>query len=164
MGVAQRFEATAAALAFDERFANVEVVHCSAKRAGRTVVLDLMIDQPAGVDLALCERLAAHIHAALAAETEPSTLQVESAGLDRPLVKPADFERFRERDVKIQTTVLVDGAKTHRGTLRGVRGTDVILETVAGERALPLNALRAANLTYDIRADLTRDKRERRHR
>lgn len=161
--MAQRFEATTAELTFDEQFSNVEISHCSAKRAGRTTVLDVMIDRPNGVDLALCERLAAHINAALATETEPYTLQVESAGLDRPLVKLADFERFRERAVKIQTTVAVDGAKTHRGRLCGVRGADVILETTTGERALPLNALRAANLTYDVRADLTRDKRERRN-
>jgi hypothetical protein len=55
----------------------------------------------------------------------------------------------------------VNGAKTHRGILRGVRGDAVILETEKGELPLPIATIKSANLEYDPRTDLQRDKRER---
>jgi len=88
-------------------------------------------------------------------------LEVESAGLERPLVRPADYERFAGSRAKIVTSLTVGGAKTHRGTLRGIRGETVILETERGELPLPIAAIKSANLEYDPRADLQRDKRER---
>ncbi|HEX4351744.1 MAG TPA: hypothetical protein VHZ95_02495, partial [Polyangiales bacterium] len=57
----------------------------------------------------------------------------------------------------------IGNAKTHRGVLAGVRGTNVILRTGAkGETELPIpiDAIKSANLEYDIRADLQRAKRE----
>ena len=53
-----------------------------------------MIDRPDGVDLALCEKIAGRLNAALRERDDLYTLQVESAGLDRPLVHEHDFERF----------------------------------------------------------------------
>ncbi|HXF33243.1 MAG TPA: hypothetical protein VN603_01635, partial [Candidatus Acidoferrales bacterium] len=92
---------------------------------------------------------------------------VRSAGIDRPLLRPSDYERFAGKNVRIQTTLTINSAKTHRGRLAGVRGTNVILETERGELPLPLETIRAANLEYDFRADLQREKKDRkknRHR
>ena len=122
----------------------------------------MVIDAPSGVDLALCERIAARINGALDERPEPYTLEVESPGLDRPLVRPADYERFVGQNVRVLTTLAVNGAKTHRGKLAGLRGTAVILVTPDGELPLPLEMIKAANLDVDIRADLARGKRERR--
>ncbi len=132
------------------------------RRTGRTTALSLVVDTPRGVDLALCERVARRINAALDARVEPYTLEVESPGLDRPLLRPSDYERFRGRAVRVQTTLAVNGQKTHRGTLAEVRGNAVILATPQGELPLPLEMVKAANLDIDIRADLKRQKQERR--
>jgi ribosome maturation factor RimP len=91
------------------------------------------------------------------------TLEVSSAGVDRPLVKPADYERFGGRNAKVVTTVAIGNAKTHRGIIGGTRGDDIILRTGAkGETELPIPfaSIKSANLEYDIRADLQRAKRE----
>lgn len=141
---------------------NVEIVAVRARRAGRSTALAVIVDTPTGVDLALCERIAGRINAALDARPEPYTLEVESPGLDRPLLRPADYERFRGHPVRLLTTLPVNGAKTHRGTLAGLRGNAVILATPAGELPLPLEMVKSANLDVDIRADLRREKRERR--
>jgi len=120
------------------------------------------LDREGGVDIALCERVAARINERLEPfEDDQYSLEVESAGLERPLVRPADYERFAGKQARIVTTLLVNGGKTHRGTLRGLRGETVILETENGELPLPVATIKSANLEYDPRADLQRNKRER---
>lgn len=163
VAVTDAFDRAIGALAHDSRFRGVEIVAHSARRSHGAASLSLTIDRDGGVDLATCERIAATINATLDGCAQPYTLEVESAGLNRPLTKPGDYERFTGRTAKIVTTLLVQGAKTHRGVLRGVRGTSVILETDRGELPLPLPAIKAANLEYDIRSDLKRNKEERKH-
>ncbi len=120
-----------------------------------------MVDRPGGaVDLATCERVAARLNRALDAFEAPYTLEVESAGLDRPLVKPADYERFRDRAVRIVTTLAIENRKTHRGTLLGARGNAALLRVDGAELPIPFDLIKTANVDFDIRADLTRAKRE----
>lgn len=159
----QAFERAIDDIAHDSRFSGVEIVQRSARGGRRTTSLSVTIDREGGVDVATCERVAAAINAKLETYDDPYTLEVESAGLNRPLTKPGDYERFSGRQAKIVTSLLVQGGKTHRGVLRGVRGTNVILETSKGELPLPLATIDRANLEYDIRSDLTRDKKERKH-
>jgi ribosome maturation factor RimP len=159
----QAFESAIERIAHDARFAGVEIVQHAARRGRHTTALSITIDRDGGTDLATCEKIAATINAQLEAYDDPYTLEVESAGLNRPLIKPGDYERFAGRDAKIVTSLLVRGGKTHRGVLRGVRGTNVILDTPQGELPLPLAAIDRANLEYDIRSDLKRDKQERKH-
>jgi ribosome maturation factor RimP len=159
--VTQAFERAVEQIAHDSRFAGVEIVSQTARRGRNTSTLSLTIDREGGVDLSTCERIASAINNKLDQYDELYTLEVESAGLNRPLTKPGDYERFSGRNAKIVTSLLVLGSKTHRGILRGVRGTNVILETEKGELPLPIATIDRANLEYDIRSDLTRNKRER---
>jgi ribosome maturation factor RimP len=155
------FERELDAIAHDSAFNGVEIVAHHARTARRTTELRVTIDRPGGVDVKLCERIASRINAQLDAFEDPYTLEVESAGLDRPLVRPGDYERFRGSKVRVVTSLTVNGGKTHRGTLQGLRGDAVILETERGELPLPLTTIKSAHLEYDPRADLQRDKRER---
>jgi ribosome maturation factor RimP len=159
----QAFERAIDDIAHDSRFAGVEIVQHAARRGRHSTALTVTIDREGGVDLATCERIAGAINRRLDPYEEKYTLEVESAGLNRPLIKPADYERFAGRNAKVVTSLLVQGGKTHRGVLRGVRGTNVILETGKGELPLPLATIERANLEYDVRSDLTRDKKERKH-
>lgn len=161
--MSEAFERAALGLPYEEAFHDVEIVGARAQRHGRTTLLTLTIDRPGGVDLALCGALAARIDAALAEFDEPYTLEVESAGLERPLLRPADYERFRDRNVRVLTTLPIAGAKTHRGKLAGVRGGAVLLTSGEAELPIPFEMIKSANVEYDPRADLARDKRERRH-
>jgi ribosome maturation factor RimP len=152
------------ALAYDPSFAGVEIVSSAARRHGRTTALHVMLDREGGVDVKSCERIAAHINDALEEYPDLYTLEVESAGLDRPLVKPGDYERFSGRDVKIVTTLAIGNAKTHRGRLEGVRGSTVILSRAGGELPIPLAVIKSANLEYDVRVDLQRAKNREKNR
>lgn len=155
------FERELDAIAHDGAFGRLEIVQHRSRTARGSTQFTVTIDRPGGVDLALCERVAARINATLESIDAPYALEVESAGLERPLVRPADYERFSGSPARIVTSLTIDGGKTHRGTLRGVRGSAVILETQKGELPLPIAAIKSAHLEYDPRADLQRDKRER---
>jgi ribosome maturation factor RimP len=77
-------------------------------------------------------------------------LEVSSPGLDRPLRKLHDFERFAGQDAQIRLRLLVDNRRNFTGTLQGVRDGKVILATEVGEAALPLDAIERARLVPRI--------------
>jgi ribosome maturation factor RimP len=64
-------------------------------------------------------------------------LEISSPGIDRPLVRRSDFERYGGHLVKIEMAVAAHGRKRFRGTLAGVEGNAVRLrrDDVAGEDA-----------------------------
>jgi ribosome maturation factor RimP len=158
------FERELDAIAHDPAFSELEIVMHRAHPVRGSVALSVMIDRRGGVDLALCERVAARLNENLNALDAAYTLEVESAGLDRPLLRQDDYRRFAGERVRVVTSLTVDGGKTHRGVLRGLRGETVVVETERGELLLPMATIKTANLEYDPRADLKRDKLERKQR
>jgi ribosome maturation factor RimP len=54
-------------------------------------------------------------------------LEVSSPGIDRPLVRPIDIERWSGHEVKIELAEAIDGRKRLRGTLEGYGGGEVRL-------------------------------------
>jgi ribosome maturation factor RimP len=65
-------------------------------------------------------------------------LEISSPGIDRPLVRRSDFERYAGHVAKIEMAVAHDGRKRFRGTLKGVQGDCVALhrdDVGAGEDA-----------------------------
>jgi ribosome maturation factor RimP len=156
-----RFEQIVDAIPHDRDFAGVEIVTHAARPRRGTTTLIVTIDKTGGVDLATCERIAARINRELETFDELYSLEVESAGLERPLVRASDYDRFAGKRVRVVTTLTINGGKTHRGTLLGLRGENVVIDAGGAELPLPLATIKSANLEYDPRADLTRDKRER---
>jgi ribosome maturation factor RimP len=55
-------------------------------------------------------------------------LEISSPGIDRPLVRESDFDRWSGYDAKIEMAVPVSGRKRFRGFIRGVEGGAVLLE------------------------------------
>lgn len=56
------------------------------------------------------------------------TLEVSSPGIDRPLVRPSDFEAWAGHEAKIEMKELISGRKRFRGMLEGVEGDEVRIE------------------------------------
>ena len=83
-------------------------------------------------------------------ETDPIsgryTLEVSSPGLDRPLVKLADFDRFKGFEAKLETSLLLNGRKRFRGKLAGVDGANVVIVCDGNEIAVPFDAVAQAKL------------------
>jgi ribosome maturation factor RimP len=77
-------------------------------------------------------------------------LEVSSPGIDRPLVRKSDFDRYAGHLVKIETHVPVGGRKRFRGELLGTEGDGARLRhDEAGEQAevlLPIEEISDAKL------------------
>jgi ribosome maturation factor RimP len=77
---------------------------------------------------------------------EAYTLEVSSPGIDRPLVRPRDFERYAGHEARVETNVSVNGHRRFRGRLLGLKG-DVVLMSVEGEDiVVPFSAISKAKL------------------
>ena len=74
------------------------------------------------------------------------TLEVSSPGLDRPLTRPEDFERFAGHAARIETDLPLDGRRRFTGELGGRRGEDVLVRTAEAELAIPLARVKKAKL------------------
>lgn len=110
---------------------------------------------PAGVGVTLddCTRVSRALSQLLDADENliPGhyRLEVSSPGIERPLVKPHDFEHYAGREVRIATKRPLDGRKHFSGTLGGRRGSEVLLQGSAGDEiALPLDEIAKAHLVY----------------
>lgn len=57
------------------------------------------------------------------------TLEVSSPGIDRPLTRPVDYERFLGHEARLETRVPIDGRKRFRGVLAGIEGETVLLRS-----------------------------------
>ena len=106
-----------------------EVVLVEYKKAGKEWVLRVFIDHPNGIKLEHCQTVS-HTITEMLLERDPIGsdyhIEVSSPGVDRPLVKPADFQRFAAERVFIKTRTAIDGTKKFTGTL--LAGTEAEIE------------------------------------
>jgi len=89
-----------------------------------------------GITMDECVRLTRAVRAALEERGEdPGDYQVEvqSPGLDRPLVRAADFERFAGHEVAVVLKEKLDGRRNFKGKLVGLEEGSVVVEDPDGE-------------------------------
>ena len=76
------------------------------------------------------------------------TLEVSSPGIDRPLVKSEDFERFAGFEAKIELTELFDGRRRLTGKLLGLAENEFVsIEVENSAMKVPFHSIRRAKLT-----------------
>ena len=85
------------------------------------------------------------------------TLEVSSPGIDRPLVRPSDFEAWAGYEAKIEIKEPISGRKRFRGVLEGIEGEEVRIEVDLDQLGrhvvgLPLGARRRGPPGADGRA------------
>ncbi|MSV29710.1 MAG: ribosome maturation factor RimP [Bryobacterales bacterium] len=117
----------------------VEIVAVELKGGGQSRFLRISIDKPEGVTHADCERISHEVGTILDVEDlVPGhyTLEVSSPGVERPISKPADFERFRGKKAHIVLREPVGDRKVWDGTLGGLADGCVVLEVI--EQGKPL--------------------------
>ena len=73
-------------------------------------------------------------------------LEVSSPGIDRPLLRPADYERFAGFEARLELRQPVDGRRRFRGRLAGVENGCARVVEPAGEFRLPLEEISKAKL------------------
>jgi ribosome maturation factor RimP len=77
-------------------------------------------------------------------------LDVSSPGVDRPLVKLADFVRFTGEEAKLSTSHEIDDQKHFTGTIRAVEGDVIVLEIEDAEVRIPFGEVKKARLQARI--------------
>jgi ribosome maturation factor RimP len=87
------------------------------------------------------------------------SLEVSSPGIERPLVKLADFERFTGSDAKITTSREIEGHKHFTGNIRAVEGDEIVLETEGATVHVPYSDIKRARLQvqFDFSKEGTAD-------
>lgn len=141
----------------------VRVVITSGRRATLQVMAERLDDQPMTVDD--CAQIS-HSVSVLLDVTDPIAgaymLEISSPGIDRPLVRTEDYDRFSGFEAKIELARAIDGRKRFRGRLLGTLGGRLRLATENGETQLPLDAVARAKLvlTDDLIAAARRDTSE----
>ena len=73
-------------------------------------------------------------------------LEVTSPGIDRPLVRRADYESFAGLEARLETELPIDGRRRFRGRLIGLADDRVRLALPEGERSIPFDAIKKAKL------------------
>ncbi|PSB92266.1 ribosome maturation factor RimP [Candidatus Pandoraea novymonadis] len=98
------------------------------ERAGRGL-LRIYIDKSTGVNIQDCETVSRQLSHVLAVDNvDYDRLEVSSPGLDRPLRKLKDFERFSGAEVTVMLRIPLDGRKHFRGILQVPNGNNLSLE------------------------------------
>jgi ribosome maturation factor RimP len=124
VGPAQRVAALAEPVLHDMGFRLVRV-----KMSGP--VLQIMAERPDGTfSIEDCEQVSRAMSPLLDVEDPISArynLEVSSPGIDRPLVRPSDFEAWGGHEVKVEMAVPVAGRKRFRGNLEGYHDGEVRL-------------------------------------
>jgi ribosome maturation factor RimP len=86
-------------------------------------------------------------------------LEISSPGIDRPLMRIEDFERFVGFDAKLETALPINNQRRWKGVIKSVNGEDITLATEHGEATLKFSALSDARLVLTdklIEEDLKR--------
>lgn len=88
-------------------------------------------------------------------------LEVTSPGIDRPLVRRGDFERFAGFEARLETAEPIAGRRRFRGRLAGVIDDDICLRLPEGEQRIPYVAVTKAKLvlTDDLLAAAQSERR-----
>ena len=73
-------------------------------------------------------------------------LEVSSPGIDRPLVRREDYERFKGHEAKLELAAPINGRRRFRGRLAGIDADQVRLDLGAEVVALPLTRIQRAKL------------------
>jgi ribosome maturation factor RimP len=76
----------------------------------------------------------------------PYHLEISSPGIDRPLVRRGDYERFAGFEAKIELQRPLDGRRRFRGKLMGVADDSVKLLIGSEPMLLPLSSIARAKL------------------
>jgi ribosome maturation factor RimP len=106
-----------------------------------------------------CEAISRQLSPVLdAADVIPGAynLEISSPGIDRPLVRPSDFEDWAGYQTKIELTDLLGGRKRFSGTLEGFEDGEVRLEVDLDQVGVQVIGL-PVDLIGDARLVLTDD-------
>jgi len=131
----------------------LELFDIQYRREGRGKILRIFIDKQGGVTIGDCTEISRELSTILDVHDivpGPYTLEVSSPGLDRPLKKPGDFERFKGRRVKIRTIRDIEERRVFVGRLLDFMNDIASVEVDGRTYLIPYSEVEKANLELDF--------------
>ena len=132
-----------------------ECVHVGVKNDFGKIRLQILIDTLGGINVDDCELVSKRVNKYL--DESPDIreldngryyLEVSSPGVERPLYKLNDYERFSGREARLRLAEPVEGRKTFTGTILGITDESVKLSCEDGEFSILFKNIKGANLVY----------------
>jgi ribosome maturation factor RimP len=125
-----------------------ELVDLESSRGG---LLRIFIDAPRGITVEDCARVSNHLTRAFAVEgVEYERLEVSSPGLDRPLKRIEDYERFAGQKASLRLKLPREGRRRFEGRVLGTEEGKVVLDIEGGRQAFAIGEIDRARLVPDV--------------
>ena len=132
-----------------------ECVHVGIRNDYGKIRFQILIDTLGGINVDDCEIVSKRVNKFLdEAADQPGLdkgryyLEVSSPGVERPLYKLGDYERFAGREARLRLGSPIEGRKTFTGTLLGVNGDNVNIDCEDGKYTIPFTDIKGANLVF----------------
>lgn len=124
------------------------------KKEGHNWYLRLYIDKPGGITIDDCELISKNL-SDLLDKVDPIEqsyiLEVSSPGLNRPLKKVEDYERFKGHKIEIKLFAPYHGRKNFIGKLNGLIEDKISIEEENNKTVeIPLNTTASVRLYVEI--------------
>lgn len=118
---------------------------------GRAPRLQVMVERADEAPLSLedCAEVSRALSALLDVEDPimgSYMLEVSSPGIDRPLTRRGDFERFAGHEASVELAQPIEGQRRFKGRLLGLEGDVVRMAGLEREARLPIGNIRRAKL------------------
>lgn len=127
-----------------------ELVELEYVMQGHRPILRVYIDKSGGgITLDDCTAVSEVLSPALDTSeiiSDHYILEVSSPGIDRPLRKPEDFQRFAGEEIRLQAETPTEGRKRFSGILRGIKDGLIEVECEGRTYQVHLENLKKANL------------------
>ena len=132
----------------------LELVHMESVVEFEHCILRLYIDKEGGVNLGDCTGVSRQLGDLIDVSVHISgeyRLEVSSPGVDRPVSKLADFQRFKGRMATITTLSPVEGRSRFKGILLGLAPGEMVCLDVGGTtHEIPHENIKRARLVGNI--------------
>lgn len=133
----------------------VELVDLTYRREPVGWVLRVFIEKPGGINLGDCQTWSDEIGRLLDEHNliaTSYTLEVSSPGINRPLKKKRDFEKFAGEKIQVKLFAPLSGRRHFTGILRGMRANNILVEETTQTMAeIPFADIAQARLDRDIK-------------
>ncbi len=131
-----------------------ELVEVEMRGGGKARSLRITIDKPEGVTHDDCANVSRGLSVVLDVEDAitggPYTLEVSSPGLDRKLLHPEDYLKFRGSRIRLMTRQPVQGNRHFEGRLQSFADGRLTLEVLPGKKPKPGHAQPAQEVEIDL--------------
>ena len=146
----------------------MEVVLVEIRNEGGRAIIRVYIDQTAGITLEDCERFSRRFSTTMDVEDFVPfayVLEASSPGINRPLVREADFQRFSGENARVRTRSPIEGQRNFKGKIVNVTEGRVTLESAPDKLVVIAVAdIEKANLIADFSPDISKGFVSRAHK